>query len=390
MKNKLLVLMLGLAAFIGMHSDAEAISLRFKFKVFSSGPDIYACNAGVRHKSTTSQVCYFEGTTTACTPNDCRDKGICDTQCICTGNSGGDSLMDFLKVTRVDWKDHRAAGDNLSDTNVQTLTRSAPTNGAWAQAIADNAATWETRIKDLSFELGSELYGAEYFVDVCYRGPQIEYFANGVPVNSQLQAQASATDFLATAPNPGDNSRDGLTIPGVVDGKTYGDLSGLQVKAFFTCDLQGEGNYKYAHNGSSAASGSYNTSVNEATFALDGSTGYPASGGDLFGSSGSFSTLAGNGLDLINSMIVSGTHSPRFCKIRYVFTETNEKSALPFMRKWQRHGTEVCTYSRIEEALGQAGSSSEDDSDDDGPGNGNGQGNGRGNGQGNGNGLSLI
>jgi len=143
--------------------------------------------------------------------------------------------------------------------------------------------------------------------------------------------------------------------------KTYGDLSGLQVKAFFTCDLQGEGTYKYAHNGSSASSGSYNTSVNEANFSLDGSSGYPASGGDLFGTSGSFSTLAGNGLDLIQSLIVSGTHSPRFCKIRYVFTETNARSSLPFMRKWQRHGTEVCTYSRIEETLGQAGSSSSED-----------------------------
>ncbi len=351
-------LLIAAMAFMSATQNSEAISLRFKFKVYSSGPSVYACNAGIRHKRTTSKVCYFEGTTNSCTPNDCRDKGICNTQCVCTGSDGGDSLMDFLKVSSVDWKDHKATGDNITDTNPQTFTRSAYIDGTWNSAFSNDSDTWNSRIKDLSFELGSELYGAEYFVDVCYRGPQIEYFADGVSINSAIQAQASATDFLATNPNPGDNSRDGLIIPGTVDGKTYTDLAGLQVKAYYTCDLQGVGTYKYAHNGSSALSGTYNTVANEASFNFD-SSGYPVSGGDSFGNSGAFTNLAGSGLDLINSILVSGTHSPRFCKIRYVFTETNEKSSLPFMRKWQRHGAEVCTYSKIEEALMDGGSSNE-------------------------------
>ena len=349
MKKIVTTMALAFMVFAGTASDSQAISLRFKFKVFSSGPSIYACNAGIRHKTHPGKVCYFEGTTNSCTPNDCKDKTVCNTQCVCTGSNGGESLMDYLKVDAVDWKDHKATGDNNTETGLEHITQSAPYGGAWNYAISDNATTWNKRIKELSFNLGSELYGAEYFVDICYRGPQIEYFADNVVMNTALSAQTSATDFLATGVNPGDNSRDGLIIPGTVDGLTYTDLAGLQVKAYYACDVQGQGTYQYAHNGATASSGVYNTSLNEANFSFDGS-GYPVSGTDLFGSSGSFQSIAGSGLDLISGAWVSTTsHAPRFCKVRYVFTETNADSALPFMRKWQRHGAEVCTYTNIEE-----------------------------------------
>lgn len=350
MKKHIALLTLAVVAFVGSMNDSHAISLRFKFKVFSSGPSIYACNAGIAHSPSAAKVCYFEGTTTACTPNDCTDKAICNTSCVCTGNNGGDSLMDYLKVTSVDWKDHKTTGDNITETGTQQITRSAPYGGGFNYAIADNATTWTKRIKELTFNLGSELYGAEYFVDVCFRGPQIEYFADNVTINTSLLAQTSVTDFLATGVNAGDNSRDNLVIPGLVDGKTYTDLAGLQVKAYYTCDMQGQGTYKYGHNGSTANSGTYNTTNNEANFSLDGS-GYPTNGTDLYGHSGSFTSVAGNGLDLINTWITQGTKAPRFCKIRYVFKETNQFGSLPFMRKWQRHGAEVCTYTKIEEAV---------------------------------------
>jgi hypothetical protein len=352
MKKLGTIITLAIMAFLGTANDSQAISLRFKFKVFSSGPSIYACNAGIRHKTHNSKVCYFEGTTTACTPDDCKDKTVCNTSCVCTGTNGGDSLMDYLKVESVNWTDHKATGDNSAVTGLESITKSAPYGGAWSYAISDNATTWNKRIKELSFNLGSELYGAEYFVDVCYRGPQIEYFADGVTMNATLSTQVSATDFFATGVNPGDNSRDGLIIPGAVDGKTYSDLAGLQVKAYYACDMQGVGGYKYAHNGATSSSGTYNTSINEANFGFDGN-GYPVTGTDIFGSSGSFQPIAGNGLDLINTWISTSSKAPRFCKIRYVFSETNQDSSLPFMRKWQRHGAEVCTYTKIEEDISE-------------------------------------
>jgi len=349
MKKIVSIMTLGFMVLVGTASDSQAISLRFKFKVFSSGPSIYACNAGIRHKHHQGKVCYFEGTTTSCTPNDCKDKTVCNTQCVCTGDRGGDNLMDYLKVDSVDWTDHKATGDNIGETGLEHITRSASYYGDWNYAIGDDATTWNKRIKELSFDLGSELYGAEYFVDICYRAPQIEYFADNIPMTTILEAQTSATDFLATGVNPGDNSRDGLIIPGTVDGMNYTDLAGLQVKAYFACDMQGMGTYQYAHNGATASSGVYNTSLNEATFGYD-SNGYPVSGTDIFGTSGSFQPIAGNGLDLISNYIsYETTKAPRFCKVRYVYTETNADSALPFMRKWQRHGAEVCTYTNIEE-----------------------------------------
>ncbi len=351
MKKLVTIMALAITAFIGTANDSQAISLRFKFKVYSSGPSIYACNAGVRHKLQTKQVCYFAGTTTACTQTTCTDKANCDTSCVCTGNDGGDSLMDLMNGTTQAWTDNKAAGDTIvANAGASSFSKNAPYDGSFANLVSDNASTWNTRINQLSFEFGSELYGSEYFVDVCYRGPQVEYFADNAAVNSLLTAQASDTDFLATGVNPGDNSDAGLVIPGTVDGLSYSQLSGLQVKAFYTCDLQGVGAYKYAHNGATASSGVYNTSVNEANFNFDGN-GYPVSGTDAFGTSGAFVPLAGNGVDLINTWLVQGTHSPRFCKIRYTFSETNANAAAPNLRKWQRHGTEVCTYTSIEEGL---------------------------------------
>jgi hypothetical protein len=160
-------------------------------------------------------------------------------------------------------------------------------------------------------------------------------------------AQVSATDFLATGANS-NGTQAGLSIPASVDGKSYSELAGLKVKAFYVCDLQGEGTYQYGHNGTSATSGSYNTTLNEAIFTLD-ANGYPTSGGDLAGTTGSFQSITSSGMDLIDEVIANSSHAPRFCKIRYVFSETNQASAVPFFRKWQRHGAEVSTFTKIDE-----------------------------------------
>lgn len=318
-------------------SAANAISLRFKFKTFSSGPSIYACNAGLISKQVNKKVCYFEGTQNTCTPNDCSDGKICNTRCVCTGDNGGDYLMNYGKLTAEDWKDN---GDT-SASGVQNITMKAG-QSSYAVALSDTNS-WNKRIKELSFHLGSELYGSSYFVDICYRGPQIEYNQDGITSNFSSLAQASATDFLATGINPGDNSRDGLVIPGTVDGKKYTELAGLTMQAFLVCDLQGKGSFTTAH-----ANGNYNTTANEAIFAL-GANGLPTGGGDIFISS-SVVPATSAAANLINTYVTSGsTQAPRFCKVRYVFSETNALSTLPNLRKWQRHGAEMCTYTKIEE-----------------------------------------
>lgn len=320
-----------------LSQDAHAISLRFKFKVFSSGPHIYACNAGLVSRTNNQRVCYFQGTTNTCTPDDCSTTGQnCNSSCVCSSTNGGDYLMNFGKLKFRDWKDH---GDN-SVTNPGTKTFQANSVDSWKQAFTDVEA-WDKRISDLSFELGSELYSAQYFVDICYRGPQIEYFENNINTNFSLFAQAYATDFLAQGVNGGENNRDGLIIPST--GIKYTELAGVKVQAFVTCDLQGVGNLKYARNNSDV----YNTSVNEAGF-VGGILPTGATEGMGSFHSSSQMGISTSQADLIDDSITSGSpRAPRFCKIRYIFTETNYASSLPNLRRWQRHGAEMCTFTEI-------------------------------------------
>lgn len=334
---KRLVLATAMAIF-AMASSANAISLRFKFKTFSSGPSIYACNAGLKSAAVGKKVCYFEGTTNACTQNDCKDGQVCNTRCVCAGdNNGGDYLMNYGKVTTMSWADH---GETPSNPETKSF---ASTNQQWSKAIADDAAAFNYTIKDLSFNLGSELYNAEYFVDICFRGPQIEYYLDNVDSNWTRTLQVTATDFIADGINPGDNSRDGLNIPAAVVGKKYSTLAGLKVEAKMVCDLQGLGVYKYSN-----VNGSYNTTVNEANINL-------TSGLDFL-SNHTETALQGNAVDFVkNQSFTNGLKAPRFCKIRYTFKETNGRSSLPMFRKWQRHGAEICTYTDITEGVEASG-----------------------------------
>jgi hypothetical protein len=328
--------------------SANAISLRFKFKTFSSGPNIYACNAGITAPQTNKKVCYFEGTTQACTQDTCSTTGEnCNTRCVCTSSNGGEWLMNYGKVSFEDWKDN---GDtSISGQGTKTFASDSSAAG-WVNALSETDS-WNKRINNLSFNLGSELYGASYYVDICYRGPQIEYFQDQVVSNFNLKAQSNATDFLANGANGGDNNRDGLTIPGLVDGKKYTELAGLKVQAFVSCDLQGVGSYQYAMNNQ----GQYNTSKNEAGFTM-GSNNLPATATEANSSfwSSSAAALGTGNVSLIDTNITnSSTRAPRFCKVRYVFTETNVNATLPNLRKWQRHGAEMCTWTEINE--GNAG-----------------------------------
>jgi len=328
-----------------MAVPSNAISLRYKFKVYSSGPNIYACNAGIMPQQSDKRVCFFQGTNQTCTPTDCSSTAsICDSSCICSTSNGGDWLMNYGRVTYQDWKDN---GDTSITGQVVGKTFSASSSD-WSQASTDTDA-WARRITDLSFNLGSELYSAKYFVDICYRGPQIEYYEDHVNTNFQLKAQSFATDFLATGPNPGENSRDGLTIPGTVDGKKYTELSGLTVQSYVVCDFQGQGSYIYSRN----VSNQYNKTDNEASFTF-GSDKLPtgaAEGASAFWSS-SAKGVSASVADLLNPWITYGSSkAPRFCKIRYVFTETNWGNAVPNLRKWQRHGAEMCTYTDITEGI---------------------------------------
>ncbi|KYG62330.1 protease [Bdellovibrio bacteriovorus] len=320
--------------------NANAISLRFKFKTFSSGPDIYACNAGLRHEASAHKVCYFEDTKTACTPQECNGT-VCNTRCVCTNDNGGEYLMDYMKGSYSTWNQSKVEWNQT-----WTSTTAQAGQGAY-NTLVPHADAFKNRIKELSFNLGSELYGAEYFVDICYRGPQIEYFEDGVTANWSLQAQATATDFIANAVNGGDNTQDGLTMNPT--GIKYTTLAGLKVQAITVCDLQGMGQIQKSRNNA----GYYNTLDNEASFSNWNSP--MQASGDFYTKSNQ--VQINSVANLINSTIDNSTKAPRFCRIRYIFSETDGAAGSQVLsknlRKWQRHGAELCTYTKIEESVEQ-------------------------------------
>jgi hypothetical protein len=315
--------------------DANAISLRYKFKVDSSGPRMYACNAGVMAQSTGNRVCYKPNKET-CTPTSCStaDK-VCHSSCVCSSTNGGDYLMNYGKLKWV--------GQSPS-TGEGAKTFRGTSTSQYEQAFSDSDA-WGKRITDLSFHLGSELYSAKYFVDICYNAPQVEYYEDGIQSNFVLSyAQAYAIDALYTGKTPGENSRDGM----VMGQGDYTKLAGVQVEAFMSCDLQGVGTYVYARNNQDK----YDTVDNEAGFVF-GANKTPINsteGSGSFFASTAPVTLVGSTVDLLrDKTITNTTKAPRHCKVRYIFTETNWKSALPALRKWEKSGAEMCTYTEISE-----------------------------------------
>ncbi|MBK7961843.1 MAG: protease [Bdellovibrionales bacterium] len=331
-------LMIGLTLGLLASPSAQAISYKFDFDAYSSGPSIYACNAGLISKPITKKVCYFSGTQNICSPNTCTDPKGCQSTCVCSGDAGGAYLMNYGKFIAYDWTDK---GDPTLKGKVENRIESGASTFSMALPEKDS---WVKHIKTLSFELSSELYGASYFVDICYRGPQMEFYQDQLTSNFSAFAQASATDFLATGVNSPPGSTNGLVIPGTVDGKKYTELAGLTVQAFLVCDLQGVGTYT-----TSNVNGKYNLTANEAAFKVN-SSGLPIGGGDLFMQS-SVAPATTAATDLLRDWVIqASSHAPRFCKVRYVFSETNAMgSALPNFRKWQRHGARMCTYTRIEE-----------------------------------------
>jgi hypothetical protein len=338
-----------MAILLPLAQNANALEYRFKFKVTSSGPDMYACNAGIRTVPLNCDVCYKENSDG--TKVNVDRPGSCSTtatncgsriKCISRGTGNGETLMNYVTAGKRPWTDHSAAQGPR--TNV-SLTSQANT---FKQIVADGVAM-DTKIEDLLFELGSEAYTAEYFVDICYRAPQHEYAADSVNANYAMLLNVGSTDFLSVGTTKGDNNRDGLIMLNQNELGRYTTAAGVKVSSYLVCDTQGQGSYQSAANNS----GIYNTSENEANFVV-GSNGLPTGGqnGSFFRSS-DLRSLTGTAMDMIST----NTSNLRFCKFRYVFTETRgqtcsgDKSSI--FRDWTRKGAEMCTYTVVDEVTAQ-------------------------------------
>lgn len=312
---------------------AFGVSVEFKFDVNSSGPSIYPCNAGIRHLKYTDRICYDRLTQQSCTPvEDCRNDAECN--CVCTGSTSGDgeTRFDYLQVTSAAWSENgRPVGAQVS-TNI-----SAP-DDKWNSVFNENSKEeWQNQLTKMSINLGSERYGAEYFLDICYRGPQIEYY-HASQIDQSQRGDASPNFSLKVQATVNDLSTNGLN---------YAELADLQVSTTVVCDQQGKGNYIYA--GSAIPTGA--TVYDQILHDIQGIT---VSGGQYTKTVNFRDFNSVNNAYLINEFINKNKFfTPRFCKVRYAFRENkrNGNSPLEQLRNWQLQKAEVCTFTEINESL---------------------------------------
>jgi hypothetical protein len=407
-------------------STAQAKELTFFFDVFSSGPEIYPCDAGI-WQGQQPKYCHYKGTATNCNPNELGktpgQTGVTTGMttvdgsalssyfseahaCICTGGTGnpntgvrgGDYLMNFMRYKAAVWEgqdgstdpNHRGWGTAVERTAQGTLdgvtvARHVRETQGMTMAPATNVEQeFKTQLESVTFNFGSELYGAHFFVDFCYRGPQIPYWlGNGNPMNAKAQF-ASFAWLKSTNPFTGGDATTGKPT------LNYTSLSNLKMKTVMVCDKQGQGTYKYDHNGATPNGGAFDSFLtdirdqgnidvstlagngvqvagingtgvnpNQQRFVLPAPTGGtnwvgtlegdkkfgPLSLTDLSVRPDQYWLFGGANGNVVTITEGSSAETPRFCKLRTYFVEESGKRE----RAWQRHDARFIVKWLVEE-----------------------------------------
>lgn len=290
--------------------SAQAVSLTFKFEVSSSGTSLYACNAGLKHLGYSTRVCYERANpTVSCNPALCEEGQACN--CVCTGGfdattntsrGDGEYRLDFMSARVANWSDNGEA-----PTNIRNINKTAAT--AQYNTVVEEADKFSNQLLNLSFELGSERYGAEYYVDVCFRAPQITYpgsYNNSDKLNWGVDLSATITDIA------GDNDTyewDLGTTDTVYHQTPYYTLAGLTAEATLYCK----------------------TKSGEVISKVYGARTFDA---------GQLANFV-KGYNMAKDL--------KGCYVRYTFKETN-REGLTSVRKWKKQQARVCTYTSFNES----------------------------------------
>lgn len=301
-------MLLGAIALMLLSFQANAINLQFKFDIFSSGTDIYACNAGLKHETHKERVCFERGSLKSCQPESCKDGEACN--CVCTGGFGnnrdGEFRLDYFTATYRSWDENTTPFTAVSSKNVpagksvyNTLFEDGNTK------LKNYTEAYRKQLASLQFNLGSERYGSEYFVDVCFRASQITYPSN-VTLLNLLKRYVTITDLGHNGSHVDDFN--GSNAP-IYSEEYYQDLSGLEVRSYLLC--------KDKDN---------KVLVNAKTKWQDFSYGQMRNFSD-------WSTKA----DL------------KKCVVRYAFREGN-RNGQDSVRRWKLQHAQVCTYTSVNEA----------------------------------------
>lgn len=293
-------------AFFMLTASAHAVNLQFKFDIFSSGSDIYACNAGLKHKLHSDRVCFERETLKSCNPNVCVDGEACN--CVCTGGQdgsrAGEYRLDYLKASYAKW-DESTAGVG-PQTRVNKPAGYNNYNSIFEQGVdlKDYTTAYRKQLTSLVFALGSERYGSEYFVDICFRATQIRYPGN-VGLYNLIKRRVTVTDIGSNGSHHDDFN--GNNRPIYSEDK-YQWLADLEVSSRVLC--------KDKNN----------------RVVLDRTSPYV-----------SFATAQDR------SFRSYGTHADlKKCVVRYKFREAN-RWGLDSIRRWKLQHARVCTYTSVNE-----------------------------------------
>jgi len=263
--------------FLGLVLSATSFAQThyYSFNVRSSGTGIYACNAGLR--SQLNQQCDFckqtmkDGTVKSVPrPPGCTEEETgCGHDIVCAhrdANSGG-ALLNYFTVS---------AGPVDSGPFAKRKVHGATT---YTTLASEGSAFLNQMQDDLQFSLTNELYNAQYFVDICFHGTEIDTAKDGVDLRYELGAKA------------------GSSQPNIPVAQRYTTVSGLKVQAFIICDFNPN-----------------STAANNSALFTAGANGLPTN-----------AAYTSQAIDVTTDMIglVGATVlNPKFCKVRYVFTET--------------------------------------------------------------------
>ncbi len=303
--------------------NAFAVNLTFQFDINSSGTTLYPCNAGIRHLEP-AKICYDRVSGNSCTPSCAQGNttGCTGTttpqSCVCTGEGTGNYgswKLDFLNAKTADWVDNSSPA-----TGFTTHILDAPnSSSAFNQLFANDGLSFGKQITELTMNLGSEVYGTEYFVDMCFRGPQIDY-TNAPSLNFGVKGKVTVTNLRSSetgAPN-------------------YQDVAKLNSKAEIKCFM----------------TDSFNNCKKDAIPGVTTGCEEGENSSDYYNynkNSGNFTPMytSAQETSLLSDASMNsgaGKRTPRFCVIRYTF-----KESVPAVRKWKLQQARACTFTEISE-----------------------------------------
>lgn len=272
MKNALFALLA-----LGMAGTASADAINsFTWDTWSSDDKMYVCNVGITHR---------DGT-----------QGHVDV------NSGGEdsgntmTTHDYATVTYATLNNDMERGAEVTKT-IEAST------GGYVQLFADAAAHGYV-VTSLQVNLSSENYGAKYFVDVCYRGVQIDYAAANINSSYVLKHnQLTYTDH-------GNASE---------VGRKYFSEAVLVVDSDTTCDTQLSGSSRGPGNGLAFVLGEANVAAPAGDVVFNGTR-------TAIGRSGQVVNFVYRRTTGLNGR-VGAKDAPKYCKTRYSVEETRLRQA---------------------------------------------------------------